>query len=112
MYVDSTVLAYTVEGLSPGKNYQHLVGARDANAELSGPSNVVQASTSAALPEWKTDTDYAKGDKVMHAGASYICLNPHHSQIDWYPGSAPTLWAPLTEQAGGRGFRDWPKEWQ
>ncbi|ALU62709.1 chitinase [Pseudomonas syringae pv. lapsa] len=112
VYVDSTVLAYTVEGLSPGKNYQHLVGARDVNAELSGPSSVVQTSTQAALPAWKTDTDYAKGDKVMHAGASYICLNPHHSQIDWYPGSAPTLWAPWTEQAGGRGFRDWPKEWQ
>ncbi|KMY01300.1 chitinase [Pseudomonas syringae KCTC 12500] len=110
--VDSTVLTYTVRGLTPGKTYQYLVGARDKDLELSGPSNVVQASTSAALPEWKTDTDYVKGDKVMHAGASYICLNPHHSQVDWYPGSAPTLWAPWTEQAGGRGFRDWPKEWQ
>ncbi|POR71086.1 fibronectin type III domain-containing protein [Pseudomonas syringae] len=110
--VDSTVLTYTVRGLTPSKTYQYLVGARDKDSELSGPSNVVQASTSAALLEWKTNTDYVKGDKVMYAGASYICLNPHHSQTDWYPGGAPTLWAPWTEQAGGRGFRDWPKEWQ
>ncbi|ELQ12538.1 glycoside hydrolase family 18 protein [Pseudomonas syringae BRIP39023] len=110
--VDSTVLTFTVRGLTPGKTYQYLVGARDKDLELSGPSNVVQASTSDALPEWNDDTDYVKGNKVMHAGASYICINSHHSQPDWAPGTVPTLWAPWTEQAGGRGFRDWPKEWQ
>ncbi len=110
--VGPEILACTLEGLTPGTVYQFIVGAYDTEDALSGPSNVVQASTSAALPEWKTDTDYVKGDKVMHAGASYICLNPHTSQIDWYPGGAPTLWAPWTEQAAGRGFRDWPKEWQ
>ncbi|QQQ50263.1 fibronectin type III domain-containing protein [Pseudomonas syringae] len=110
--VGPEILECTLEGLTPDTVYQFIVGAYDTEDALSGPSNVVQASTSAALPEWKTDTDYVKGDKVMHAGASYICLNPHHSQVDWYPGSAPTLWAPWTEQAGGRGFRDWPKEWQ
>ncbi|MEX5689643.1 fibronectin type III domain-containing protein, partial [Pseudomonas silesiensis] len=68
--VDSTVLTYTVRGLTPSKTYQHLVGARDKDSELSGPSNIVHASTSAALPEWKTNTDYVKGDKVMYAGAS------------------------------------------
>ncbi|KPW76663.1 Glycoside hydrolase family 18 protein [Pseudomonas cannabina] len=111
--VGPEVLACTIEGLTTDTMYHFIVGAYDKEDELSGPSNVVQAfTTSAALPKWEKNTDYLKGDKVTHGNATYICLNPHHSQIDWQPGTVPTLWALWTEQEGAWRFRDFPKEWQ
>ncbi|AVB16923.1 MULTISPECIES: fibronectin type III domain-containing protein [Pseudomonas syringae group] len=110
--LDATTLKYTVEGLTAAKTYQCLAGALDTEKNLSGPSNVVQASTSAAIPEWKTAQSYLEGDKVTYGGDTYICLNPHTSQIDWKPGSAPTLWALWVEQAGGKLYPGLPKKWQ
>ncbi len=61
--LDATTLKYTVEGLTAAKTYQCLAGALDTEKNLSGPSNVVQASTSAAIPEWKTAQSYLEGIK-------------------------------------------------
>ncbi|MCI3943298.1 glycosyl hydrolase, family 18 [Pseudomonas syringae] len=106
--LDSTTFKYTAEGLTAGKMYQFLIGARNIDTDLSGPSNVVQAFTKDPLEEWQVGKPYVMGDIVTYHGATYICINPHTSQSDWMPGSAPTLWELWVEKA----YRDLPKEWQ
>lgn len=43
--------------------------------------------------EWKSDENYAAGDKRRCGNTVYVCLQPHTSQPDWTPDAAVSLWA-------------------
>lgn len=45
------------------------------------------------FPSWKTDTDYAVGDRRQYNGILWKCIQAHHSQDDWTPDVAVSLWA-------------------
>ena len=45
-------------------------------------------------PEWSGGSIvYAAGDRVLHDGLLYRCLQPHTSQAAWTPTAAQSLWA-------------------
>lgn len=44
-------------------------------------------------PEWKTETAYSVGDRVLYGGTLYKCLQSHTSQQTWTPTDAVSLWA-------------------
>lgn len=45
------------------------------------------------FPGWKPDTDYAIGDRRQYGGILWKCIQAHHSQDDWTPDKAVSLWA-------------------
>ena len=45
------------------------------------------------FPGWKTDTDYVIGDRRQFGGILWKCIQAHHSQDDWTPDVAVSLWA-------------------
>ena len=44
-------------------------------------------------PDWREDTPYTTGYRVLHGGILYRCLQDHVSQASWTPTDAPSLWA-------------------
>lgn len=44
-------------------------------------------------PEWRTETAYAVGDRVLYDETLYKCLQTHTSQNTWTPDTAVSLWA-------------------
>lgn len=57
------------------------------------------------FPAWKTDHDYAVGDRVQDEGTLYKCLQAHTSQASWKPADAPSLWVRVDDPS-----IEWP-EW-
>lgn len=55
------------------------------------------------FPNWETDTDYAIGDRRQYDGTLWKCIQAHHSQDDWTPDVAVSLWARTSAD-------EWP-EW-
>lgn len=55
------------------------------------------------FPAWATDTDYVIGDRRQFNGILWKCIQPHHSQDDWTPDVAVSLWARTSAD-------EWP-EW-
>lgn len=55
------------------------------------------------FPAWHTDTDYIIGDRRQFAGILWKCIQEHHSQDDWTPDVAVSLWARTSAD-------EWP-EW-
>lgn len=51
------------------------------------------------FPMWKTDTEYAVGDRVQYEGKLYKCLQSHTSQADWIPSEAVSLWVEVADPA-------------
>ena len=45
------------------------------------------------FPSWKTNTDYVVGDRRQYNGILWKCIQAHHSQDDWTPDVAVSLWA-------------------
>ena len=53
-----------------------------------------QAATVPALyPEWKVDTAYTAGQRVLYGDVLYKVLQGHTSQADWTPDVAVSLFA-------------------
>lgn len=44
------------------------------------------------FPSWKTDTDYGIGNRRQYNGILWKCIQAHHSQDDWTPDVAVSLW--------------------
>lgn len=44
-------------------------------------------------PEWRTETAYEVGDRVLYGETLYKCLQAHTSQDTWTPDTAVSLWA-------------------
>lgn len=53
------------------------------------------------FPMWKTDTEYAVGDRVQYDSKLYKCLQSHTSQADWIPTEAVSLWTEVAEPGQG-----------
>lgn len=51
------------------------------------------------FPMWKTDTEYAVGDRVQYESKLYKCLQAHTSQADWTPDTAVSLWVEVADPA-------------
>lgn len=51
------------------------------------------------FPMWKTDTEYAVGDRVQYESKLYKCLQSHTSQADWIPSTAVSLWVEVADPA-------------
>lgn len=56
-------------------------------------SDEVALSAKDIYPEWKTETAYAVGDRVLYEDTLYKCLQAHTSQDTWTPSEAVSLWA-------------------
>ena len=50
--------------------------------------------------QWKTDTVYSVGDKVLFHEILYKCLQSHTSQDTWNPEEAPSLWVKVINEPG------------
>ena len=55
--------------------------------------------------EWKTDTEYAVGNRRKYNDILYKCQTAHTSQSTWTPDVSPSLWT-RTDNPG----EEWP-EW-
>lgn len=55
------------------------------------------------FPAWATNTDYVVGDRRQYNGTLWKCIQAHHSQDDWTPDVAASLWARTSAD-------EWP-EW-
>ena len=56
-----------------------------------------------AFPFWKVDTDYLKDDRVRYGELLYKVLQPHHSQSDWTPDVAVSLFVRVSNEE----FPEW-----
>ena len=50
---------------------------------------------------WSVDTDYAKDKRLRYNGTLYKVKQPHHSQADWTPDIATSLYEEVTEPGQG-----------
>ena len=55
--------------------------------------------------EWRIDVDYKAGDRLRYMNKLYKVLQDHHSQIDWTPDKAVSLFVNIADPAD-----PWP-EW-
>ena len=46
----------------------------------------------ALYPAWRSGVDYVAGQRVLHGGTLYKCVQAHTSQADWTPEATPALW--------------------
>ena len=51
------------------------------------------------FPMWKTEHEYAVGDRVQFESKLYKCLQSHTSQADWIPTEAVSLWVEVADPA-------------
>lgn len=51
------------------------------------------------FPMWKTEHEYAVGDRVQYDSKLYKCLQAHTSQADWIPAEAVSLWVEVADPA-------------
>lgn len=68
-------------------------------------SDDVAFTTPAFFPEWKSDSTYAVGDRVLYGSDLYKCLQAHTSQTTWTPSDSPSLWVQIDDPS-----IEWP-EW-
>ena len=54
---------------------------------------------------WYADTDYVVGDRRRYNDTLYKCIMAHHSQSDWTPDVAVSLWVLTSDPC-----EEWP-EW-
>ena len=55
-------------------------------------SDVMATDVPELFPTWATDTDYSTGDRRQYDGILWRCIQAHHSQDDWTPDKAVSLW--------------------
>lgn len=56
------------------------------------------------FPAWNDDMDAVKDKRYQHNGKLWRCLQSHHTQADWEPGVAPSLFVEVSVE-------EWP-EWK
>ena len=89
----------------------YLSSAQKLRAAINGAGAMLtdeQALTvSIIFPAWCGDgISYAAGDRVMHDGVLYKCLQAHTSQATWTPTDSPSLWAKVLIPTPGE-IPDW-----
>lgn len=48
-------------------------------------------------PSWTAGETVAAGDRRLHLGAAYACVQGHTTQPGWEPPVEPALWTPVRE---------------
>ena len=66
----------------------------------------IAATVPDLFPRWEDDTDYAVGDRVDYNDLLWKCIMAHHSQSDWTPDVAVSLWVRADDPG-----EEWP-EWR
>ena len=61
----------------------------------------------ALYPEWKANTQYAKGTYLKDGKILYKVLQDHASQIGWEPHNAPSLFAKVLPGQEGTNIGEW-----
>ena len=51
--------------------------------------------------QWSPDADYAKDKRLRYNGTLYKVKQPHHSQADWTPDIATSLYEEVAEPGQG-----------
>lgn len=59
------------------------------------------------FPMWKSDGEYATGDRVRYDGVLYRCLVNHTAQETWTPVASPSLWAEVLAGQDGTAIGEW-----
>ena len=81
---------------------QHARTLRKKIEELALPMTDADAYAVPELfPMWKTDHEYAVGDRVQFESKLYKCLQGHTSQAAWIPSTAVSLWVEVAEPGQG-----------
>lgn len=65
----------------------------DFQAQIQTLSDEQALQVQSVFPVWQVDVDYAVDFKVRHNDILYKVLQAHHSQADWAPDVAPSLFA-------------------
>ena len=50
------------------------------------------------FPAWAVDKDYKVDDRISYSGKAYRVLQAHHSQADWTPDVAVSLFAEVRSE--------------
>lgn len=58
-----------------------------------GMTDEAAEATPAIFPAWAVDKNYQTGDRISYNGKAYRVLQAHHSQADWAPDVAVSLFA-------------------
>ena len=72
----------------------------DVDMAISYLSDEQAATVKELYPQWDLNTDYEVGDRVQYETKLYKCLQQHHSQSDWAPDVAHSLWAEILTSPG------------
>ena len=61
------------------------------------------------FPKWKSDTEYAVGNRVRYLDKLYKVLQAHTSQASWTPADTPSLYAEILpgQEGSGEEIGDW-----
>lgn len=65
----------------------------DFQAQVQTLSDEQALQVQSVFPVWQVDVDYVVDFKVRHNDILYKVLQAHHSQADWAPDVAPSLFA-------------------
>lgn len=65
----------------------------DFQAQIQTLSDEQALQVQSVFPVWQVDVNYAVDFKVRHNDILYKVLQAHHSQADWTPDVAPSLFA-------------------
>lgn len=57
-----------------------------------GATDAQALSVPVLYPAWRSGVDYVTGQRVLHGGTLYKCVQAHTSQADWTPDATPALW--------------------
>lgn len=63
------------------------VPTEEANTNTPTGNTETPKPSTTSIPEWKTETSYKKGDKVVFQGKTYVLLQDHVSKDYWRPGA-------------------------
>lgn len=75
----------------------------EINTALAILPDEVATNMTVLFQKWKVDTDYTIGERRQYNGVLWKCIQAHHSQDDWTPDVATSLWAKTS-------IDEWP-EW-
>lgn len=67
--------------------------------------DTIALSAKDLYPDWKENVQYHTGERHLHNGVLYKCLQDHTSQASWTPTDSPSLWVRIDDPA-----IEWP-EW-
>jgi hypothetical protein len=81
-----------------GKTWQCSIGHTyqgDASWAPGQAANLWTLLPNPGAGPWVQPAFYPAGSKCTNAGRAYSIIQPHTSQVDWFPSAVPTLWSDI-----------------